>query len=419
MPATTRYSGWLPPIRDGGSTGWLAFKTTSFAAINGAVACEPAVSAGDSLRRSLANDPALFMFTLAAASCDGVCCAGSTTLTQLGDWWCRHGRSLWRDTDWLAAPMGAAATDQLSRLAELDDYFQLLPRGRWISEADLWFTAIGIRNPLADSVELDGDSGEDSRFAVEEFADAHLAIASQIRSDDNQHVRNEMFAVAVETAKRELAHSLAYGLSHEINNPLANISTRAQALQTRVTAELSDSVQRIVDQTSRAHAMIADLMFYANPTPIQPSEFDLRERVELVISSLAEIAERLGVDIQLAGAVDGAPMSVTGDAEMIGEAIAALVRNSIEAIGIDGTIRIDVTQDRAQVQISVADSGPGISANAAKMAMSPYYSGREAGRGLGLGLCRADRIVRLHGGSLQLTPALAGCVATIVIPLGN
>jgi signal transduction histidine kinase len=108
---------------------------------------------------------------------------------------------------------------------------------------------------------------------------------------------------------------------------------------------------------------------------------------------------------------------LNADEEMIGELIAVLVKNSIEAIGCDGRIEVDVTHTESQMEVRVADSGPGITVEQAAMAMDPYYSGREAGRGLGLGLCRADRIARLHGGELSLAPALAGCVATLRLPV--
>ncbi len=418
MPTPMRYAGWLPPIRINGSTGWLAFKTSSVVAITGAITLEDAASTRvrNSLVEAVRSDPSLLFFTAAAASLQCPEPAGPWTLEKFADWWCRHGRSTWRHADWLAAPTDSSAASRLARLIELDDYFCVLPHARWLDEGNLWFAAAGTANPLTAAFEIAWPADARTKNSRGIFADAQLTIDSWIRERDDCEIRREEFSHAVEASKRDLAHTLAYGLSHEINNPLANISTRAQALRTRVPAPLSDSVQRIVDQTTRAHAMIADLMFYANPPAMEEFEFDLWDRIGWVCDSLSETAERLGIEIQLANGAATEAVIVTADAEMIGEAIAALIRNSIEAIGIDGQVRIDVAQDESAVRISVADSGPGISADEVAMATSPYYSGREAGRGLGLGLCRAERIAGLHGGSLHLTPAIAGCVATIVLP---
>src|SRR3954468_20131142 len=79
------------------------------------------------------------------------------------------------------------------------------------------------------------------------------------------------FAAAVESAKLQALYNFAYGLSHEINNPLANIATRAQTLL----AEEKDSERRrrlatIVQQAFKAHEMIADLKLFARPPTLRP-----------------------------------------------------------------------------------------------------------------------------------------------------
>jgi len=227
----------------------------------------------------------------------------------------------------------------------------------------------------------------------------------------------------IREAKFDLAKQLAYGLSHEINNPLANIATRAQAIQSIADdVQTKQSLQRIVEQSYRAHAMISDLMFYANPPEPRIRQTDLDDRIALVIEHFSPTAERLGITFSRESALetdedDEPKFTLLADSEMIGEAVAVLVRNSIETIGTGGRIHIRTTTEGQSALIEVSDSGPGITAEQAANAFDPYYSGREAGRGLGLGLCRADRIARLHGGSVTLAPAIAGCVAQLRLPI--
>lgn len=104
------------------------------------------------------------------------------------------------------------------------------------------------------------------------------------------------------------------------------------------------------------------------------------------------------------------------DPLMIGEAIGALIRNAIEAISDGGRIGILVHETESALFIEVADSGPGLSEQARKNAFDPYFSGREAGRGLGLGLCRVARIAELHGGTAEITGSIVGCIARITLP---
>jgi hypothetical protein len=106
---------------------------------------------------------------------------------------------------------------------------------------------------------------------------------------------------------------------------------------------------------------------------------------------------------------------------MMLEAIRSLVRNAVEAIGCDGVIELvclsHVNHGKAGVVFEVRDSGPGLSEEARIHAFDPYFSGREAGRGLGVGLCRVDRIATLHGGTISLISGPAGCTARLWIPV--
>src|SRR6478672_7536765 len=108
---------------------------------------------------------------------------------------------------------------------------------------------------------------------------------------------------AVESAKLRALYNFAYGFSHEINNPLANIATRAQTLL----ADEKDPERRrklatIVQQAFKAHEMIADLMLFAHPPRMQPRETDLLQLVNTIIGELSEQANEQNTRLELAGA---------------------------------------------------------------------------------------------------------------------
>jgi len=449
MPTTSRYAGWLPPIENsipipisdpGHGGGWFPLKATSVAAVFSVVTAAQSqaesqaqdaqgnvhqnVAHHDALVQAMVFDPALVMMTAASVASDDDFSSRDGSPTGLARWWCLRGRLRWRDTDWLAAPLDNDSATLLRRFAELDDYFRTVPIRRWLRESDPWFQTVGIANPVPEAIQTAWFDHDHTGDRHESINNVHQTIARAIRERDQDAARQASFASAIESTRRGLAHRLAYGLSHEINNPLANISTRAQSLGRVITdVAAKDSLQRIVDQTTRAHAMIADLMFFANPPETKIAAFDWVERVQRVAHTLAPVAMRLGIEIELAGRWDESRLDrnarvLFADAEMIGEAVAVLIRNSIEAIGHDGLIRVEFGFDEQTVHVIVSDSGPGVTREQASMAMDPFYSGREAGRGLGLGLCRADRIAGLHGGTLRLNPALAGCVATLSLPRG-
>src|SRR5438477_12478568 len=84
------------------------------------------------------------------------------------------------------------------------------------------------------------------------------------------------FDAALESAKLQALYNFAYGLSHEINNPLANIATRAQTLLVdEKDPERRRKLATIVQQAFRAHEMIADLMLFARPPALRREQIDV------------------------------------------------------------------------------------------------------------------------------------------------
>lgn len=413
LASTSLYSGWLPSLKSGDVVGWLPLKASSTIALVDVITRGPA--AATALAAAMQSDPALLIASGAfrVSECPTT---DSIDLMQLALDWAECGRSRWQSTDWLACPESNNESTRLERFIDLDQYFQTVPIRRWLKQSTVW---------------LDECFGERSRFDLTKLELLPLEVVSQktlrshemigrlVDSLDRQDLTATTLQNESDIAKGELAHSLAYGLSHEINNPLANISTRAQSLaMVVVDVDQKRSLQRIVDQTTRAHAMIADLMFYSNPPAPRLETFDVKSRIALVLESIAESAAEKSIDIGLIETELPEDWLADGDPEMIGEAILALVRNAIDAIGSDGCIEVRLDSPKNgggnhRTTIQVCDSGPGLSAEQASKAFDPYYSGREAGRGLGLGLCRAQRILQLHDGTVEIHPALAGCVATI------
>ena len=194
--------------------------------------------------------------------------------------------------------------------------------------------------------------------------------------------------------------ALAYGASHEINNPLANIAARAQSLLVdERDPQRRRSLATINVQAFRAHEMIADLMLFAKPPAPQIAGTNLAPLADQVIKELADTAAAQGTTLQRA---ETGPdkLVVQADEVQIGVALRALVQNALEAVLSGGSVEVSLHADGDSRQIRVADTGPGLTAEAKKHLFDPFYSGREAGRGLGLGLSKVWRIMELHGGQV-------------------
>ncbi len=209
------------------------------------------------------------------------------------------------------------------------------------------------------------------------------------------------FAECLELEKLESLAEFAAGAGHEINNPLAIIGGRSQLLlRDEEYPERQRELALIVAQVRRANEMIADMRLFSRPPEPEPALFDLGELVNQTLAELAEQASHRAIEIVRTG--ETAPVEIEADPVQIGVVLHAVVRNALEAVGRDGVIEISMRRTPMGAEVSVADDGPGILPEERRHIFDPFYSARQAGRGLGFGLSKAWRIVTNHGGKITV-----------------
>jgi signal transduction histidine kinase len=230
----------------------------------------------------------------------------------------------------------------------------------------------------------------------------HRALEEQVHGE----------ARRLQTGKLTSLAEFAAGAGHEINNPLAVISGQAQYLLGheadwfREDAEDAPrkALEAIVTQTRRIHGILRDLMQFAKPAPPCPGWVDLPALVGEVATGLAELASQRRVRIEVALQPERLP--VYADAAQVRTALTCLLRNAIEAAPADGWTRLVLRRpaEGEPVEVAVEDSGPGPEADQRPHLFDPFFSGRTAGRGRGLGLPIAWRLAHLQGGDVRLDP---------------
>jgi signal transduction histidine kinase len=207
----------------------------------------------------------------------------------------------------------------------------------------------------------------------------------------------------------------AAGAGHEINNPVGTIVGHVQQLLAAETdPDRRHALTTIGAQAYRIRDMIGDVMLFARPPRAQRLSLDMCAVVADVVSQLAHDARTAGVQV----AVDvGGAVPVFADKSQLQVAISALLRNCFDSLSSGGTVTIQVrsagTDGAEWALLTIRDNGPGLSAEAREHLFSPFYSGRQAGRGLGFGLPKVWRIVTGHGGQIDVeSPATGGLVVT-------
>jgi len=341
----------------------------------------------------------------------------------------------------LAANEGQSAADEAFLLALLHNATQ------WGEEPDgsspvreflpEWLTAAGPSDPGASvdeaarilaghtqSAPADFDPEACRRRALEarrswlEAADGlvdrlPVLTARLARLEQLEH----RFQEALDTEKLEAMAEFAAGAGHEINNPLAIIGGRAQLLlKDETDPERRRELALVNAQVKRAHEMIADIRLFARPPRPEPETIDLVELVDRMVADLAAQASERATSLVRSG--EAGPFPVEADPAQLSVALYALCKNSLEAIGHDGHVEVALRRLPGHAEVRVTDDGPGILPEHRRHLFDPFYSARQAGRGLGFGLSKCWRIITNHHGRIdvQSDPG-QGAVFTITLPL--
>ncbi|MDR2761775.1 MAG: HAMP domain-containing histidine kinase [Planctomycetaceae bacterium] len=234
---------------------------------------------------------------------------------------------------------------------------------------------------------------------------------------DKKSVENlrEQFNAELERQKLEAIAEFAAGAGHEINNPLAIISGHAQLLLREIdNAEHQRKLSIIIAQVKRAYEMIADVRYFARPPEPVISKFDLVEEIHKIVeeqkTKLQELNQEINIEIIFETKIKS--LKVETDRVQLHIALSALCNNSRESLlsknienqtgqRVDNYISIRLRNVADKVEISVEDNGVGILPEIRQLIFCPYFSGRQAGRGLGFGLPKTWRIVQQLKGTIK------------------
>jgi signal transduction histidine kinase len=160
--------------------------------------------------------------------------------------------------------------------------------------------------------------------------------------------------------------------------------------------------------------MISDMMLFAHPPEPTLQSEDLNSLVEQAAREVGGQVSEAGWSLRVEVASSNLVSRV--DRCQILSALQAIVQNSIESQP-NGEVSIGCRRlDDTHAVLEISDNGPGVSSETARHMFDPFYSGREAGRGLGFGLSKAWTIVQLHHGNIRAL-STPGAGTTIVIEL--
>ncbi len=223
---------------------------------------------------------------------------------------------------------------------------------------------------------------------VQELARALNEMSQQVQA--SQHSQRDFVA----------------NVSHELKTPLTSIQGFAQAIldgAVQTPEALQKAASVIYDEANRMHRLVLDLLSLARleggTADLERAPVDMGALLENVIDRFRQQAEAAGLSLTCEAA---GPLSLTGDEDRLTQVFTNLVENAIKFTPRGGRVAISAVQVNGSVEVSVSDTGPGISAADLPRVFERFYQvekSRPGGRmGVGLGLPIARQIVLAHGG---------------------
>ncbi|MCR9234209.1 MAG: ATP-binding protein [bacterium] len=202
--------------------------------------------------------------------------------------------------------------------------------------------------------------------------------------------------------KLEAMAEFAAGAGHEINNPVATIVGRVQMLlKSETDPERRQALSTIGGQAYRVRDMIGDAMLFARPPAPRPETLSLSQTIDGVLVSLQEEINQGKVQLEVNIAES---LSLYADETQWKVVLSNLLLNSLQAMEAGGQIKISAspleTESGPFIHLRVIDEGAGLTEEERIHLFDPFYSARQAGRGLGFGLSKCWRIATQHGATI-------------------
>lgn len=281
-------------------------------------------------------------------------------------------------------------------------------------------------SPADERRRLAGEASELTAFlrsAALAIGRSNAHAAARRLTDDLADNNRRLVNMQVELLRnRTLAMmaEMASGAAHELNSPLAVISGRAQMLSDQTEdPEVQRALRVIEEKAHECSRIVSELMDFARPRPPQLERLPATALLETAREAWAAEPNAPAGALILEGAAE--LPDIQADRRHLLQLFHELLRNAAQALSGKPDPRVVVSVRRTgagdAIELVLRDNGAGMSSNVLQRAFDPFYSHRPAGRGRGLGLPRAHRIVEAHGGRIWLQSRVGeGTAVHVVFP---
>ena len=257
-------------------------------------------------------------------------------------------------------------------------------------------------------------SNDEIGLLADSFNEMSRKMAADI--DELQRLNEQL----IRAEKLAAMGTLAAGVAHEVNNPLASISSLVQMM--RVQAGHSDETRErlslISAQIERINQVTRDMTNFARSRPAAKQNVDVNKIVvsAMRLANFDKTFQILRIERRLAKNLP----TVFADDDQLQQVFLNLLLNARDAMPDGGNLTIKSLQKDGHVTVEIADSGTGIGTDEAKQIFDPFFTTKPSGRGTGLGLAVCYGIVTAHNGSIEVAPNQPhGSIFRIILPISG
>jgi nitrogen fixation/metabolism regulation signal transduction histidine kinase len=256
----------------------------------------------------------------------------------------------------------------------------------------------------------------DSSDEIGELAASFNEMVDQLRERENLEKR------LYEAEHLSKVGQLASGIAHEIRNPLNYISLAIDHLKSEIIPvcggkqpELETLTDKIKEEVRRVNYMVINFMNYGRPLKLRKTRISYPELIAKALPLLQDKLAEQRIVLAMELAPDLPPMEA--DRELLRNCLFNFITNAAQAMPEGGKLTLGASYDteNESFRLTFSDQGEGISAEDIPKIFQPYFTTKEAG--IGLGLAITERIIREHGGEIQVESGIGkGTTFTVILP---
>jgi PAS domain S-box-containing protein len=274
-----------------------------------------------------------------------------------------------------------------------------------------------VLEPAARAMAANGNGNGNGRGSARE-ATLNIAIAPLV-SKHQEHIgrliifddvtdRAELEKRLVQADKLSSIGLLAAGVAHEVNTPLAVISSYAQMLAKQVAEDDQKSrmLEKIAKSTFRASEIVNGLLNFSRTSSTEFGEVNLNRVIQETISLVEHQMKKAGVEVRTA--LEAELATVHGNAGKLQQVFLNLFLNARDAMEGGGVLEIQTAAAESGACVEVIDTGHGIAPEYLHRIYDPFFTTKAARKGTGLGLSVTYGIIQEHAGTIEVSSRPGG-----------